>query len=231
MKVISFVSFKGGAGKTTALMAIASVLAQQGDRLGLFEADENKPLERWRTNARAVGTWDEAACGLYPCRDEEAFEVSLATAEEDGCDYVLIDTAGGGSDLNSALIVNSDIVILPTTLSSIDLLATVDTYQYISKALARRISHRIDARFLLTRFPQSRLKTAEQTNLLAVGPMPQFDNRLTERGAYADLVATGLMGRYHDRLSQAPAHRLLAGHVAVAMSEARDLTSEIVRSL
>lgn len=60
MKLVTFTSFKGGAGKSTALMAAVPGLLAAGKRLALLEADENDTLALWRSNARESGTWDEA---------------------------------------------------------------------------------------------------------------------------------------------------------------------------
>ena len=43
MKRIAFASFKGGAGKTTAVMAVTSSLIAKGKCVALIDADENTP--------------------------------------------------------------------------------------------------------------------------------------------------------------------------------------------
>ena len=58
MKLISCCSFKGGAGKTTALMGLCSAFATQGKSVALFEADENRPLTKWKENAIRHNAWD-----------------------------------------------------------------------------------------------------------------------------------------------------------------------------
>jgi cellulose biosynthesis protein BcsQ len=59
VKIISFVNFKGGAGKTSALSVVASALLARGHKVALFESDENAPLGAWRSNARTKGRlWD-----------------------------------------------------------------------------------------------------------------------------------------------------------------------------
>ncbi|MBD8893571.1 AAA family ATPase [Labrenzia suaedae] len=52
MKIVTFMSFKGGAGKTTALMAIASCLIQRGKKL-----PSSKPTStgRFRSGATMPG--------------------------------------------------------------------------------------------------------------------------------------------------------------------------------
>jgi chromosome partitioning protein len=47
MPVISFISTKGGAGKTTAAAILASVLADNGASVALLDIDPNQPLMKW----------------------------------------------------------------------------------------------------------------------------------------------------------------------------------------
>lgn len=227
MKLISFVSFKGGAGKTTALMAIASVLVARGHRITLLEADENAPLSRWRQNAELIGTWSDL-CGLAPGDTVQTLQESLDVAERDGCAFALADTAGGGSDLNTLLIANSDLVLVPTTLAILDLDEAITTMQFVVEGVSESVGRKIDTRLLFTRFPQSRLKTTEQKNLNAVQPLPQFTNRLSERAAFSDLKLTGLLDGYRRILSASPAKRFLASHSMMAIGEAQDVTEELI---
>lgn len=227
MKLISFVSFKGGAGKTTALMAIASMLLAKGHRVALFEADENAPLARWKENAEAIGTWSER-CLLSTCDAPELVARAHAAAKTAGCAFALADTAGGGSDLNTLLLSNSELVVIPTALSVLDLDEALTTMEFVTETLARGIGRPIPARLLFTRFPQGRLKSTEQANLEAVHPLPRFESRLTERAAFADLKITGPLVSYHQILAASPAKRLLANHMMAAIGEAREVTEELL---
>ena len=112
MKIVAFASFKGGSGKTTALMAACSSLVAQGVRVALFEADRNAPLSLWRERALAQQTWDES-CRIYPPDELASFEGSFEAAEKEGYDVALADTRGGASDLNDAILVNADLVVVP----------------------------------------------------------------------------------------------------------------------
>ena len=55
-----------------------------------------------------------------PAGTERELERSFEAAERAGCDLALVDTAGGGSDLNTTVMVNSELVIIPTALTTID---------------------------------------------------------------------------------------------------------------
>ena len=224
MKVISFVSFKGGAGKTTALMAMTSIMIELGLKVRLIEADENAPLNRWRENALVAGHW-HANVDLARGDELDALESAMVGAEDEGFDFVLADTAGGGSELNVSIIANSDLVIVPTSLSVLDLDEAISTLEFIEARVARALGQDVPTRLLLTRHPQSRLKSSEAANLEAVATLPRLDHHLTERAAFADLKLHGLMGEYYKTLSSTR-NRLLSTHVVTAMAEAREITKE-----
>jgi cellulose biosynthesis protein BcsQ len=207
-------------------MAIASALVERGHRIALLEADENRPLAGWRERAIEIGTWDEEGCLLLPSDSETALEQSFAHAEAAGCAYALADTAGGGSDLNTTLMVNSEVVIIPSALTTIDLDQALETFAFVDRLPIE--DRAIPTRLLLTRFPQSRLKSAEQSNLDAIAEVPRLARHLNERGAFADLKATGLLHRYHDRLVGIPARRISAGHIKAAIGEAHAVADELL---
>ncbi len=228
MKMISFVSFKGGAGKSTALMAVASALVADGHRIALLEADENRPLEGWRRNALKLGTWDDANCRLLMADSFPAMQAAFASATAENRAYALVDTAGGGSELNTIVIAHSELVIIPTSLNLIDLDNTINTLQFIGEQVASQAEKPIEARILLTRFPQSALKSPERANLEALELMPQLTRRLRTRSAFADLKSMGLLHLNLARLADDPGNRLAAGHIRAALAEASDLTREIL---
>ena len=94
MKQITFASFKGGAGKTTAAMAVTSALHEMGKKVALIDADENLPLIEWRESARQIGTWSEDI-SVYEADDLGSFEEAFEEAANDGVEFSIIDTRGG----------------------------------------------------------------------------------------------------------------------------------------
>lgn len=115
MKQITFASFKGGAGKTTAVMAVTSALADMGKKVALIDADENLPLVEWRESAGKADTWSDDI-SVFEADDLKAFEEAFESATKRGFDYAIIDTRGGGSELNNACLINTDLVIIPSAL-------------------------------------------------------------------------------------------------------------------
>lgn len=118
MQMITFVSFKGGAGKSTALMSVASVLVERGNRVAVLDADDNRPMIRWRKYADDLETWDNR-CEVIEVRDFDAFEEIHQKLATDNFDYILVDTRGAGSDFNQAIVHNANLIVVPTGLSTI----------------------------------------------------------------------------------------------------------------
>ncbi len=80
MKLLTFCSFKGGAGKTTALMGLCAAFASDGKRLALFDADENRPLTRWeRETALRSNTWG-SFCEVYAAEEMALLEAAYEDA-------------------------------------------------------------------------------------------------------------------------------------------------------
>ena len=122
--------------------------------------------------------------------------------------------------------VNSEVVIIPSALTTIDLDQALETFDFVSEL---PVDQPPRARLLLTRFPQGgRLKSAEQANYAAIDAVPRFAARLNERGAFADLKATGLLHLYRDRLAAIPARRIASGHIKAALGEAHAVAGEIL---
>lgn len=230
MKLISFVSWKGGAGKTTALMAISSALVDMGYRVLLIEADDNEPLIRWRSNAAEKGHWHDNI-DVVRGDDLDTFEAAVTEAERARIDFVLADTAGGGSELNVTVIANSDLAIVPTSLGILDLDEAISTLEFIDEEVSAGAGREVQARLLLTRYPQSqRLKSTQEANLRDVEELPRLGPHLTERAAFTDLKLNGLLGPYYASVMRNKANRLRGPHILAAFEEARQVTAEIIEA-
>lgn len=135
-KVISFVSRKGGTGKTTNAINIANVLAEMGRHVVVIETDINYTLSALRKKERRKVAEGKKIPDLV--RTEETSVVKMIkTLENDGVtDYIIVDTAAGNatSYCTNRLCVMSDMVLVPSSLSTNDLLVTEQTLNDILPA-------------------------------------------------------------------------------------------------
>jgi len=113
MPVICAANPKGGAGKSTTILAIASTLAQQGGSVTIIDADPNKPITDWRTgnSASTIKVVSDATEGNI--RDL----VNTAASE---AQFVFIDLEGTASRLASRAIIRADLTLIPLGGSALD---------------------------------------------------------------------------------------------------------------
>ena len=228
MKLVSFTSFKGGAGKTTSLMAALPGLLASGRRVALFEGDANDSLKLWRRNAREIGTWDED-CAIYEATDLKVFEKSFEAAQAAGYDVALLDEHGGHSELNTTVFLSSDLVIIPTSLTPIDIEIAISTFQFVVEIMKEHEAS-IPTAFLLTSVPTTaaRQSKSDAESLELLERVPQLTARLPLRTAFSDLHITGMLHIYHKKLLTDPGKRIQRRHVEVAMREAAVLSKDIL---
>jgi chromosome partitioning protein len=176
MRVITFITQKGGAGKTT-LAVNCAVLAGKKNKVLIFDLDPQMSAENW-----------------YQLREDDTPEVvtgtawqlpdAVAQAKADGYDFIMIDTPGRDEPATNAAVKTSDFCIVPCRPTPVDLKATKPTADTIAR-LAK------PAAFVLTQTPPrgGRIKEAE-AGLVTLGivcPIP-----IVARAAYQDAHGAGL---------------------------------------
>ncbi|MCW0021369.1 conjugal transfer ATPase VirC1 [Rhizobium sp. BT-226] len=221
MKLVTCCSFKGGAGKTTALMGLCSALVADGKRVALFEADENRPLTRWRENATKRNAWD-TACEIFIADELPLLEHAYEQAEAENFDYALADTHGGSSELNNTIIASSQLLLVPTMLSPLDADEALATYRYIIELLIGE-NLAIPAAILRQRVPVGRLTSSQRTVLEMLGELPQTDRPMHERDAFAAMKNRGMLHLNIRSAQTNPAMRLALRNLTTAMEELHEL--------
>lgn len=127
-KIISFISRKGGTGKTTNAINLATTLHHLGKRVLLIETDANYTLNTLRKmevfkSKDAHGTFE-----IQGSQDNQVGEELVALKENRKLDFILVDSAGKTTDEGiKKLCLVSDVVIVPTSLTQNDLLVTYQT--------------------------------------------------------------------------------------------------------
>ena len=134
-KVISFISRKGGTGKTTNVINLTTMLHSWGNKVLLVETDTNYTLTTLRKmELFKTGAKDDQLFQIMASEDAKIAE-EIQDLKVKGYDYILIDTAGKTTDSSIRKIcVQSDLVIIPTSLSQNDLLVTFQTVEDLKQA-------------------------------------------------------------------------------------------------
>ena len=136
---------KGGAGKSTVSMHVATALARMGHRIGVLDLDmRQKSLARYLDNRKAYSDAEGLNLAIPVYRDlpevdqadlqpgENAFDHRLSAAVaalEPECDFILIDCPGSHTRLSQVAHSLADTLITPLNDSFVDfdLLAHIDS--------------------------------------------------------------------------------------------------------
>ena len=144
MPTISFVSPKGGVGKTTAAVLLATEIARKGKAVTVIDADPNKPISTW---ARLPGRPENLRVVSKVHEDTIIDEIERAEGE---APFVVIDLEGTASLMVGYAISRCDLVIVPSQGSQLDAKEAAKAIRLIQqqeKAFKRSIPYAV----LLTR--------------------------------------------------------------------------------
>jgi chromosome partitioning protein len=167
MPTIVFASPKGGAGKSTSAVVLATELTGQGASVTIIDADSNKPVSRW---AKRPGK--PAALAVVDDVTENAIldQIDLAATRTA---FVIVDLEGTRSLMVGYAISRADLVIVPTQGSLLDATEAANAIRLVrnqEKASGRTIPTAV----LFTRSrpalkPRSLRAIADELALAALG--------------------------------------------------------------
>ena len=112
--IISFVNQKGGVGKSTLSMHFASWLAEQGRRVGFFDADAQRSSSRWVAECAPEMPLD----AIDLARPNSLPSQVLRLAEN--VEILVCDGPGGLGEVTRTLLVLSDVAVFPIAASYLD---------------------------------------------------------------------------------------------------------------
>ncbi len=186
MPVISFANAKGGAGKTTAALLLATELAHQGYRVAILDADP----QRWITQ------WHELSGSQHNI--EVISEVSVASIQGHirelarTADYTIIDLAGARDAIVTTAIGLSDHVMIPVQGCAMDARGgaqILDLIKLMEETGRLKIAHSV----VLTRVTSMVTTRALLTikGLLAARGVNVINTPIAERSAYREIFDCG----------------------------------------
>lgn len=180
--IISFVNQKGGVGKTTTAINLASSLVRNNHRVVLIDADPQGSAATW-----------------HRIENNTAFKISfhpddITTADIENlkrsCDSVLIDAPPAANEKVETIMRASDLVILPVTPSSLDLWSCKETLDRIGPTSKAPLTNKV--RLLVNRkIPGTRVGR-EMRQALETFNRPVFETELCQRVAYIDAMKYGV---------------------------------------
>ncbi|MCP5081094.1 MAG: ParA family protein [Alphaproteobacteria bacterium] len=218
MSVISFANPKGGAGKTTSALLLASELATKGARIAIIDADPEKWISGW---GRLPGKPDMIYIVSEVSEDTIVDQIEQASTT---AQFVIIDLEGTASLMVANAIGMSDLVVIPTQGASMDAKGAAKTIKLIhnQQRMARRpIQHSV----LLTRTSAAVTSRSLRNvrNQLDKAGIDVFSTSIVERAAYRDILDYGGLLSDLD-----PA---LVSNLTKAITNARELAGEVIAKL
>lgn len=186
MPVISFANPKGGAGKTTAALLLASEIGARGARVVLIDADPERWISQWgKLPGRPEAI--EIVSGVTEEGIVDAIEAAQARAQ-----FVIVDLEGTASLMVANAVGMSDLVVVPTQGGSMDARGAAKMIRLIrnQERLARRS---IPYGVLMTRTSAAVASRSLKNvrNQLDEAGITVFRVPIVERAAYRDIFDYG----------------------------------------
>jgi len=186
MPVITFANTKGGAGKTTAVLLLATELARQGYRVTILDADPQHWISRWHEisgHVTNISVIDFVTTASLPQHISE---------NKQNTDYFIIDLPGARNPLLATAIGLSDHVLIPIQGCAMDARGgaqVLELLQYLEEKAGIKISHSV----VLTRVNSMVTTRALQLvkALLNERHVPVLDTAIIERSAFRDIFDCG----------------------------------------
>ena len=185
MAVVSVCSTKGGVGKTTLVICLADAFARMGGSVEVIDADPNGHVVSWRERAGAdcrvsvIGGVTEKT--ILDRIGEAAGQYAL----------VLVDLEGAASQAVTYAIAESDIVLIPTKVSGMDLQEVFRTYEVVQRA-EKMLRRPIGARVVFTQMSPLLSRVALHARQeLQDAAIPALQTEVIQRVAYQSIHFTG----------------------------------------
>jgi len=186
MPTICMASPKGGVGKSTAAVILATQLAESGATVTIIDADPNKPVSRWASRAGKPDTLMLVENVTEQTIIRDIDDAARKTA------FVVVDLEGTASMMVVYAISRADLVIIPTSASLLDAVEAVSAVQLVQRQEeAFRI--KIPSAVLFTK-TSAAIRTRTLVSIeaeLEENGVPIFETRIHEREAFRALFSFG----------------------------------------
>lgn len=184
-KVISFMSSKGGVGKTSFTIHIGGEFAQRGYNVYVLDGDYNQDSSIFVKKANINNL------NVIEGISEDNLLDNIDHAEELGADYIIVDTPGGHSRLSMLAIGRSDIICIPARKTSPDFrnaLKTIKDIKQLEKSNSRHITinynYSVIWNDVTTQFDTVTIK--EISEIVDSKNIPVFNTAMMHRSALDD---------------------------------------------
>ena len=186
MAVITFANTKGGAGKTTAVLLLATELARKGYRVTILDADPQNWITRWYEisgKVANISVIDFVTTASLPLHIQE---------NKHNTDYFIVDLPGERNPLLATAIGLSNHVLIPIQGCAMDARGGAQVLELL-RQLEEKAGVRIPHSVVLTRVNSLVTTRALQLvkTLLNERQVPVLETAIIERSAFRDIFDCG----------------------------------------
>ncbi|WP_309731954.1 AAA family ATPase [Chamaesiphon sp. OTE_75_metabat_556] len=130
MSVIALINQKGGCAKSTTCVHLAAWLTKQGHKVAVVDADAQKSSSIWLASLDT-----QIAAHVIQSTDELLDRIPDLAKE---CDYLLVDGAAGLSESSRAILMRTDLAIVPCQPTGLDLHSASEAVRLVLQAQSIR---------------------------------------------------------------------------------------------
>jgi chromosome partitioning protein len=191
MRSIVLATQKGGSGKSTLAIGLAVAAMDDGQRVGLIDADTQETVSNWgRRRSNPEPRIERAGTGI-------AIERAIRDFGRDGFSVAIIDTAATDNALSTSAIGAADLCLIPARPSPADIEAALPTL-----GIVRRFDKRLA--FVLNQTPARSNRTSEAATALHAAGVLALPY-IVQRNDHQDALGAGLgvtEWDYHGKAAQ-----------------------------
>ncbi|UZX45518.1 ParA family protein (plasmid) [Agrobacterium sp. 13-2099-1-2] len=186
VRIISAVSGKGGAGKTTAAILVAGELALEGKSVLMIDADARRNLTEWWERSIQKHNRPANVSMVVAARRESLNEAIDHAAGQS--DFIVIDAPGVDSSLISAVLERSELIMTPVQPNQDEIKAVGEAAE-LAASVGDTLGRAIPQAIFRTRI------TVPNRNLAEYRIIRQFSEKLEQSGYDSVLLETELTER------------------------------------
>lgn len=181
--VVAVLNQKGGSGKTTIAIHLASALKRSGDSVALIDTDPQGSAQDW--DAAGDGSAGFLVAGV---RKPETLRKNVDQLAEQ--DWVIIDGAGTLDTMSAHAIKAADLVIIPCQPSPLDVWAASEVVGMVKERQVITDGAPVAA-FQVTRAKKGTQLAREVTTAVADYELPLLHGMIHDRTGFAKAMAGG----------------------------------------